>query len=70
MRLVLDEEDFDKFVHQGYLEKEGVKIWFKKKELSSLSAGDVVTQGDIQFILSDIGFDRIYKIIGDLPHLN
>ena len=69
MRVVFSEEDFSNFINDGFIIKDDRTIWFKKSELDILCAGDIVTQGDIEFCLSDIGFDRIYKIIGHLSHL-
>lgn len=67
-RLILNEDEFRKYISNGFLEKEGIKIWMKKSDIDiPLTPGPegIVTQGDVQFILSDIGLNRIHKILID-----
>lgn len=68
MRAILDYEDFKKYIHNGFVIKDGRKIWMKKSDIENLILGDVITQGDIEFILSDIGYPLIYKTLGNLNY--
>jgi len=63
MRFVLNESDFKNYINDGFVIKEGVKILFKESDVDNLTSGGVVNQGDVQFILSDIGYCKIYKIL-------
>jgi len=67
-RIRLDEEDFKTLVKEGEVTIDGVII--EKEEMDytgdfdKLINGKMIEQSNAQIILADIGFDRIYKIIG------
>ena len=63
MRVVLDEEKFKEYVNNGSVVIEGRTIISTKENLNLIIKGKVAHQGDIQYILSDIGTDRINNII-------
>jgi len=63
IREVLDEEDFRTYINEGSVIKNCVTIIYHESDLDNLISGGIVTQGNVEFILSDIGYDKIYKIL-------
>ena len=63
MRAVLNEEQFKEYVESGSVVIEGREIKNTPTNLNIIIRGGIATQDDIEYILYDIGFDRIDNIL-------
>ena len=65
MRAVLNEEQFKEYIESGSVVIDGREIRNTPLNMATIIAGGIAKQDDIEYILSDIGYDRINNILNN-----